>query len=45
MKRVVFHVGHGMTQVRGIGFVRMDLAQVAAVVLDPFPKVAVCIVF
>lgn len=45
MKGVVSHVGHGMTRDREISFVRVDLAQAAAVVLDPFPKVAVCIVF
>jgi hypothetical protein len=41
MKKVVSHEGHGMTRVRGIGFVRVDLAQAAAAVLDPFPKVVV----
>jgi hypothetical protein len=33
-----------MTRVRGTGFVRVDLAQAAAVVLEPFPKVAACTV-
>jgi hypothetical protein len=30
-----------MTRVRGIGFVRVELRMAAAVVLDPFLKVAV----
>jgi len=38
---MVFHFGHGMTRVREISLVRVGLAQTAAEILDPFPKVAV----